>query len=522
MNMQPPGFRAKTIDFFKRLYARKRVFWGIVVVIVVVLVVLLTGGKKTTLATEIITPRDLQRTVLTSGTVTSTTDLTLSFQKQGIISEIKTNVGDMVKAGQVLAILEAGQEAAAVTEAEGRLLEAKANYAKVLSINQDKDIKLAEAVLQTAINDLENTKVAQDVLVANAKRTLYSSDLEAVPATGSTTDTAPTITGSYMSDEVGGYTVTVYSSSSASGGAFSISGLENNYSVAISTGSSVPLGSRGLFIQFPTDFKTGAVWIIEVPNTRSVSYATNYNAYQLALSTHDQVISSKEGAVNEKQAALDLKKAQASASDIQVANAQVVVAVGALERAQADLADAEIIAPADGTITKIDAKLGAPVQPFENMITLEDVANLYVDANVNEANILDIAPGEAVELAFASNGETKLLGTVADVDIAPTLISGVVNYKVVIELIEPGENIRPGLTADMTIITSKKVAVLAIPLRALIERDGAYYVLVATDEKGKKTTEQLVTIGEHFDGALVEIVTGLQSGDRIITNPPLI
>ncbi len=136
-----------------------------------------------------------------------------------------------VKKGQVLAELEIGDLSAQLTNARAGLTIALAN-------------------LNQANNNVGKVTAEQDVLVKNAQRKLFSSDLEAVPDDLNVTATAPTITGSYNEDESGSYRIEIYASNAPSGFSFRLYGLEDGYTGTLTASTSVPLGSRGLFIRF--------------------------------------------------------------------------------------------------------------------------------------------------------------------------------------------------------------------------------------------------------------------------------
>ncbi|MCX6719068.1 MAG: biotin/lipoyl-binding protein [Candidatus Taylorbacteria bacterium] len=144
----------------------------------------------------------------TEMTPNNSTDLALL--KSGRLATGSVHVGDAVKKGDILATLEAGDALGAVNQAKGALELAKAQYASLDT--QD-----------------SHAKTQQDVLVANAYRTLLSSGLSTL--------------------------------------------------------------SCGISIQFPVGYFSSSIkWVIDIPNTRASNYALNKNAYDLAIATRDQVL----------------------------------------------------------------------------------------------------------------------------------------------------------------------------------------------------------------------------------------
>jgi HlyD family secretion protein len=432
--------------------------------------------------------------------VTSNTDLNLSFKSAGIVRRISIKVGDKVKSGQLLANLDQKDQLAALTSARGSLAAANANYQKVVDGSSSEEVAVAQV-------GLDNAKSQQNLLVDNAYRTYLNSTLEAIPDTGNTSTFIPTVTGTYTGTQEGTYKVT-----RTYGSTFSVAGLESisktNYDPYLPT----PLGTKGLYLTFASSehVPTGNEWVVEIPNRRASDYVTNFNAWQSALKNRDATIAAA-------QANLDLAKAMARPADLEAARAQILSAQGSVLSAQAAVEATEIRAPSDGTVTKIDVKVGEVASSLTPVVVLQDVGNLYLEADVSEANIAEVKIGQTVEVTFdALSSDNKYVATVSSVDPASTVVSGVVNYRVK-ALLDRVEEIKPGMTANMSILTGEKANVLAVPVRAVLAHDGKKYVRVVTDPKTKAFQEQEVATGFEADGGLVEITSGISAGQEIVT-----
>lgn len=223
-------------------------------------------------------------TNLAASMVESINDSTnLAFYKAGRLGTISINAGSLVKKGEVLASLDAGDALGAVNQAKGALELAKAQYASM-------DVQYT------------NTKKQQDTLVSNAYRTLLSSNLIAVPKDDSVdvdSKQIPQISGTYTCGKEGSYEIDQYASGVESGYSFTFKGIEEGVGNVMYY-TPQPLGTCGLFIQFPVGYSSGFVqWIIDIPNTRSASYVANKNAYDLAVATRDQVLKQFEANLGE-------------------------------------------------------------------------------------------------------------------------------------------------------------------------------------------------------------------------------
>lgn len=510
-------------------FTKKRIIITSIIAFVAILGVVFSrgGNDVSNILTEKVKKTDLKQTVLATGQVTSTTDLSLSFKVSGVVDRVFVKVGDTVKNGSVLAQLQQRDQAASLTSARGALASANANYQKVLEgasneeiIVSQRAVDSASVTLENAKNNLAKVKSQQETAVKNAFLSLLNSTSAAIPFTGNISSITPTISGTYSGSAKGTYNLSV------SSGRYYVNGLESG-SGNLSTNLTA-LGTKGLYFQFssvtPTLYNSSDNWTIEIPNTQASNYLTNLNAYNAALETQSSSVSTAESTVSASMssfdqavAALNLKKAQARPADVSAARAQILSAQGQVAAASAALENTIIRAPADGTITTVDVKVGELATALQPLVVLQDVVNLHVESNISEANIANVKPGQVVEITLDALGPDRLFkGSVQTIDPSSTVVSGVVNYKVIASL-EKLPEIKPGMTANMTILASQKDGVLSVPSRSVLSENGKKQVRVITDTKKKTSENREVTLGMEADGGLVEITSGLEEGQEIIT-----
>lgn len=292
-----------------------------------------------------------------STSIVAQKDLTLAFLSSGRIKDIKVKIGDFVKAGTVLAELDSENAVGAVNQAQGAYQVAQTNYQKLLNGASDTDIQIARVALSNAKTNYDNIVSQQKTLVASALSNLYNSGLIAQPIINNASVAySPIISGTYTSDKEGTYTITV--NSTATGYYFTYSGLENGTGQVGTLPS--PLGTKGLYLQFPSGFNTNInnIWTITIPNTQSPTYLQNLNAYNTALQNQTQTIASAQGAIDSAQANLDQKVAKARIEDLEIAKAQVESTQGALQVAESAYNNTIITAPVDGIIENITMSPG--------------------------------------------------------------------------------------------------------------------------------------------------------------------
>jgi HlyD family secretion protein len=505
-------FLEKVKTFWVAMSKRRRGFI-IAVFAIVVLVVVKSGGPNKDAIIETVTKKDLQHTVRASASVVSATDVSLGFDAAGTIQSMYVVVGNKVKKGDILARLDSADAKAAVTSAKGSLLLAQAKYKKVLDGSSNEEIAVAKAGLATAQTDLVQTKKTQDALVANAYKILLSDGLIAESVGDLAVAATPTISGTYIGEEG------VYSIGAQGIDYVTIGGLENGVA-KVSTTAPQMLGTRGLTIQFPTTTGIiGNTWKIKIPNKSGSRYTANNNTYLAAVNTHDQVIASAQSLVAQREADLALKQATARQSDIDSALAEVLTAQAGLESAQAKLEHTILRASADGTITSVDSKLGESVQTQKQVIVLQDVKNLYLEAKISESNIGSVAIGQSVTILYDALSGEEFHAVVSSIDPAAIATTdSTVSYKVKI-LLTDADTIRPGMSANISILTKEIKDALVIPKKFIQKKDMSTGVLLVTDAHKQKTVYKDVVVGLEGDGGFVEIKSGLVAYDKVFWAP---
>jgi HlyD family secretion protein len=196
--------------------------------------------------------------------------------------------------------------------------------------------------------------------------------------------------------------------------------------------------------------------------------------------------------------------------DIESAQAKVDSAESAVKMAK-------IIAPFNGTITQVDAKVGDEVKAGIASFRVDDLSRLLVKVEIPEVDVNRVMVGQRVELTFDAILGSKYTGTVTEVEPVGTDNQGVVNFTVTIELKDGDGEVRPGMTAAVNIVVSEIKGVLIVPNRAVSKRSGTYMVFIM---KNNQVTEIPVEIGSSSD-IETEITRGdLKEGDMVIVNPP--
>ena len=229
-------------------------------------------------------------------------------------------------------------------------------------------------------------------------------------------------------------------------------------------------------------------------------------------------INQLEGALKTAQDELAIKRAPARQADIQIVQAGVSQAQAAAEQAKIALENATIKAPIDGIITSIDAEIGETAQTNQTVARMMGLSKYEIEVDVSETDIAQIKINNPVEITLdAFPYHEPWDGSVIKIDPAQTIIQGVVYYKVTINFVQLDERIKPGMTANITIIADRKENVLLIPQKALINKDGQTLVRVINNGNKNEYKEILIKVGLWGSNGEVEIIEGLKDGDKVIT-----
>lgn len=227
------------------------------------------------------------------------------------------------------------------------------------------------------------------------------------------------------------------------------------------------------------------------------------------------------------QADLDLAETnyRDAEAQVEVVQAQVDQAQATLSSAELDLGYTTIYSPVNGIVVSRNVDVGQTVAASFQTPTLfviaQDLTQMQVDANVSEADIGGVAEGKPANFRVDAYPKQFFEGLVTQVRNAPISIQNVVTYDVVITVDNRELKLKPGMTANVTIVTAKKESPLRVPNGALRFRMPGMPVdrkimQVWVIEKGKTLQQTTVTAG-IVDSLFTEIAEGpLKEGDRVI------
>jgi HlyD family secretion protein len=195
----------------------------------------------------------------------------------------------------------------------------------------------------------------------------------------------------------------------------------------------------------------------------------------------------------------------------------ILAAQARVDAARAAVAMAQISAPFDGIVTDAAPLAGDQVAPGSMGFRIDDLSRLLVEVQVSEVDINRISLGQPVLVTFDAALGEEYHGEVVEVAQAASVIAGVVNFNVTVELTDADEQVKPGMTAAVTITVEQLEDVLLVPNRAVRLQGGQRYVYV---QRGIQLEMVAVTLGASSDTVSEVIAGDLSEGDLVILNPP--
>lgn len=262
------------------------------------------------------------------------------------------------------------------------------------------------------------------------------------------------------------------------------------------------------------------------------AYANYNREWDVANAANDWESFDEEGLNAAITAAEDAYRA--SVDEVEAAEEAARDAVSAVDSAQASLdeahqqADKRVVrAPVSGSVVALNAQNGAGIGSESGgssaasgpLVQIADLNQMKVTVQVNEVDISTIAEGQAATATFSALPDVELNAVVQRIASVSTgeggEYGGVVTYAVDLLIPEPDKNLKPGMTATVTIVTQSVPDTLIVPTSALQGGEGGWYVTVVDDaEKGETHDAAVNVVAKNNSDAAID--GPLQEGDLVL------
>lgn len=265
-------------------------------------------------------------------------------------------------------------------------------------------------------------------------------------------------------------------------------------------------------------------------------------SYENAKSTYDKAAVALEAAkINVKQSLAEAKTSYESA----LASANDHSSRLQLENKQAQLKNREVVAPVDGTITKVNAVVG--VESSGALFVIQDLNNLIVNVSVDETDIAKIKAGQRAEITTDASGNEIIAGEVVSAEPVSSTASSSssssssssnnssstssnstsnstssdVTFTVKVQITGKNDLIKVGMNAVVNIITNEKNDIYSVPYGAVVNSNGQSVVYVAEKQDGDKYIVKEIPVTKGIESATNVEIDGsdLSDGMIILSDP---
>jgi RND family efflux transporter MFP subunit len=459
-----------------------------------------------------------------TGKVVPAKDVDMAFETGGRVSKVNVKVGDVVKAGQVLASVSSGDQFATVLQRQAKVDSEVAKLAEVRQGSRPEDIAIAttdvsgadvanQQSLQSLVDQIKDAyakvddgvRGKADQLFKNP-RTTYPEVLpfDNYPLRMSVNDQRiriGEILASWQKD-LATLDTTTYSPTYLAEARANLASARNFFNdLGEGVSSLTPSNS---FPQSTIDKYTS-----DISSARaSISSAIS------ALSGADQSYQSSQTAFQRAKDQLALKKAGSTVEQINSQAAILKSAQADLQSARALLGKTSITAPFDGLVTKVDTKEGEIASVNTNVIAMISASSYEIESYISESDIAKVKVGQPARVTLDAYGKDVIFAAkTTEVDPAETVLDGVSTYKTKLQFTEADERIRSGMTANIVIQTSEKPESVVIPQQALFLNAGEKMVTI--DQAGKRVNRKVETGGINEKGE-IEVISGISVGEKVV------
>lgn len=356
---------------------------------------------------------NLRNTVTATGTLQAVTTVQVGSQASGTIAALYADFNSVVKKGQVVAQLDPAVSKAQVDQARANLEQARASLAQS---------RAAVVNARAGITDAQARNLAAKSTVQN--------------------------------NQAG------------------VSGAEANVAVLKAQQDD----ALSLLKQQESLLKAGVIAQRDY-DVAMTGYKTAEARYNQAVAQLNQAKLSEQSAASagiaQSQAAVEQSQAQVQQAQAQVQQntAQVQQAQAALSLAEVNLSHTTITSPIDGVVVSRDVNVGQTVAASLSAPTLFTIANdltqMQVIANIDQADIGLVEQAKSVKFSVDAFPSKEFDGKIAEMRLNPVNVQNVVTYNVVINVENPEQTLKPGMTANLTITIDERNNVLKVPNSAL-------------------------------------------------------
>ncbi|MCB8953830.1 MAG: efflux RND transporter periplasmic adaptor subunit [Ardenticatenales bacterium] len=441
-------------------------------------------------------------TVNATGSIEPEAEVSMTFGIAGTIKEVNVVRGQTVSAGDVLATLNTDELALAVQQAQDAL------EVQRLTLEQRKNLAPSAATLATSQADIDaaeaNKAVAEGNLAA-AQATLQQAIAQKAQLTSDPTNSElaaaqADISSAYVQqklwqdryDRIIQGEILGWAEEEARA---NLDAANKAYAASQARLADLQAGAR------PAD--------IQVMNAAIASAQAAVQSAQAAVEVANANIARAQAAYQKLQEPV-------SQDDLAILEAQVRSAETNLALTQLRFEQSRIVAPIDGKVATVLISSGEQALPGSPAIVIVNEGAFHITINVDEIDIDQIVVGQQVDITLDAIADVTVAGTISDIAPTPQTAGGVITYLVTINITDLGGiNLRPGMSANASIVVNEVDNVLTVPNWAIrLDREtGDAYVIV---QRAENNFDEVKIITGLRNEQYSEVVSGLSAGDVVV------
>lgn len=182
------------------------------------------------------------------------------------------------------------------------------------------------------------------------------------------------------------------------------------------------------------------------------------------------------------------------------------------------ITESYLYAPFGGIVIRKNIEPGELAVANAAIMTIAREGDLILESNIPESDIIKISIGQKANITLDAFSSSEIFeAAVFEIEPAATVIQDVVYYKTKLKLMKFNPLFKNGMSADIDIKTAEKSNVLAVPARAIKMEGEKKYVEIMKNEATQEIEKRYIQTGLEGDEGLIEIVSGLSEGEKVIT-----
>jgi RND family efflux transporter MFP subunit len=436
---------------------------------------------------------DLEQTITISGKIIPAKEVDLSFEISGKINEVSVDIGDEVKAGQILAKIDSSEINNEILESQasldGELIRLNELTSDTLSENQLKNKKVE------LLSILKKTYITADDTIRNKIDLLIEDPNSRFP------EFTKSLSDYFLRQD--------------------ISELRYELGVSLDDWSVYNNKLSAENIDFE-DIDYNVIQLRKVENLLekisqgSVDFSSNSAVTQLQIDSYINTISNSRTTI----AALSVEINQASESfrslraSLPIQQSKVRNAEANLDKLLSRIDKYVLTAPFDGVITDSHIEVGEISELGKTALSIFGNAGLEIETFIPEVLVAGVNIGDGGKAKLDAFGDLQSFDVfVVHVDPSETEKDGLTTYRTLVDFATDNVGIKPGMTAEVDIVKNKIENVLIIPTHLVMENQEGLFVLVL---EADNTLERKVELGVLDGRGNVEVKKGLNEGDLVV------